>query len=201
MAEGVPRADDRDSEAFHDENAYGLLISWYDAEETEYAQSSDKFPPRLIVLRAAIDDYLASFPAGEAMSCFDFGTTFYFEIGDGDQSEDLIGWMRSMRALLAQGDWRTFAVVTYGGRWVANGEPPSRETGKVRLMVAHGPSEPMRRAMAAEGRSHDDEEAGEEGWGPGLFVDLEALEAMGRKLKNQPTTVRAGGTDFVRVSA
>lgn len=192
--------DDPDA-LMRDENAFGLYLSWFDAEETEYAQSADKFPPRLVVLRAAVADYAASFSAGQGMIAFDFGTAFYFEIADGDQSEDPIAWMRSFRAFLAQGDWVTFGAVTYGGRWmpVSPAEPPS--AGNIRWLAAHGPSEPMRRALAAESRCHDDDETDEEGWGSGLFVDLEALEALGRKLKNQPTTVRAGGASFVRVSA
>jgi hypothetical protein len=193
--------DESEACLLRDENAFGLLISWFDAEEVEYAQSADKFPPRVVVLRAAIADYAASFALGEAMIAFDFGTTFYFELSDGDQTEDLIGWMRSLRAFLEQGDWVTIGIVTHGGRWVPDAIAPPVSMGSVRVVAAHGPSEPMRRALAAESRAHDDEESGEEGWGTGLFVDADALEALGRKLKNAPTMLRAGGASFVRVSS
>lgn len=186
-----------------DENAFGLWVSWFDAEEVEYAQSASKFPPRIIVFRSALAEYLERHEPGQGAVALDLGTSLYLEVGDGEHTPDLIGWLRGLRAYLAEGDWRTFAVLAHGGRWVATdrGVCMPSTAGSVRVMASFGPSEPFRKAMAAESLSHDDEDTGHEGWGPGLFVDVEALEALGRKLKNEPTPMYAGGTCFFRIGA
>ncbi len=191
-----------DDAPLYDENAFGLLLSWYDAEEVEYAQSADKFPPRVMVFRSAVSEYLRTTPLGEGATAVDFGTSVYVEIGDGDQSTDVIGWMKGFRAYLTEGDWTTFGVVTHGGRWVARDAgatlPPT--AGSVRVLASFGPSEPLRKALGAEAMSRDDDETGEAGWGPGLFVDADVFEAIGRKLKNEPTPLRHGGSCFFRIS-
>jgi hypothetical protein len=182
-------AADGEGEQLRDENAFGLLISWFDAEDVEYSQSADRFPPRLTVLRSAVSDYAASFRLGSGLIAFDFGTLFYFEIADGDQAEDPVAWLRALRAFLA-----------HGGRWTGRSSQQATECAGVRWAASHGPSEAMRRAFAAEARCHGDEDVDEEGWGPGLFVDTDVLDALGRKLKNEPTLRRAGGASFVRIS-
>ncbi len=184
---------------YADENAFGVWVSWFDAEDVEYSASADKFPPRLTVLRTAVSDYCEGFPLGANVSLIDVGTAFYFEVADGDHTEDPIAWLRALRAYLEQGEWSTFGVVTYGGRWVAAGAPGPAFGGVTRL-ASFGPSEPFSRASGAQAFAHDDEDGEQEGWGPGLFVDLEALEALGRKLKNVPTTLRAAGASFVRIA-
>jgi len=196
--------DERDSDApLLDENAYGIWVSWFDAEDVEYSQSADKFPPRIMVFRSAVAEYLARAPLGEGVQAVDFGTAIYVEVGDGDESVDLLKWVREFRSYLRDGDWETFAVVSHGGRWVAQ-EPdaclPSR-VGTVKVLASFGPSEPFRKAMAAEAMAHDDEESGEAGWGVGVFVDADALEALDRKLKNAPTALCSGGACFYRVGA
>jgi hypothetical protein len=195
-----PVGDTALEESMHDENAFGLLVSWFDAEDVEYSQSADKFPPRLTVLRSAVSDYASCFPLGAEVSALDFGTLFYFELADGEHVEDPVSWLRALRAFLSQGDWVTSGFLTHGGRWVGHEPRQAPAAGGVRWLVSHGPSEALRRALAAETRCHGDEEAGEESWGPGLFIDTDALEALGRKLKNQPTVLRAGGASFVRIS-
>lgn len=195
--------DDPSDAPLVDENAYGVWVSWFDAEDVEYAQSADKFPPRIMVFRAAVTEFLQREPLGEGVTAIDLGTAAYIEVGDGDQRTDLLQWVRSFRAYLKDGDWETFTVVVHGGRWVAQ-QPdaalPSR-VGNVDVLASFGPSEPFRKAMAAEAMAHDDEESGEVGWGVGLFVDVEALEAMGRKLKNEPTALCIGGACFFRLGA
>lgn len=183
-----------------DQNAFGLWVGWFDAEEVEYSASADKFAPRILVLRAAVSDYCASFPLGERVSVLDLGTSFYFEVEDGDHTEDPVAWLRSLRAFLEQGDWATFGAVTYGGRWCAAPTLQPLGFGSMARLASFGPSEPFLRAVAAQALAHDDEDAGTEGWGTGMFVDLDVLEAMNRKLKNEPTTLRAGGASFVRIA-
>jgi len=131
------------------------------------------------------------------------GTSVYVEIADGDHACDPFAWLKELRSYLQQGDWTTFGVITHGGRWVASRSDltlPSK-VGDIRVMASFGPSEPLRKAMAAESMSHDDEDGDYEGWGPGLFVDADALEAMNRKLKNDPTPLRCAGACFFRIGA
>jgi hypothetical protein len=186
-----------------DENAYGIWLSWFDAEDVEYAQSADKFPPRIMVFRSAVRDYLERESLGQGVQAIDFGTAVYVEVGDGDESVDIFKWVRGLRDYLREGGWETFAVVAHGGRWVARkpeANLPSR-VGNVNVIASFGPSEPVRKVMAAEAMAHDDEESGEKGWGMGLFVDADALEAMNRKLKNAPTALCTSGACFFRVGA
>lgn len=200
--------EDRDDEQasdlpMEDENAFGIWLSWFDAEEVEYSQSADKFPPRLMVFRSAVQDYLGQNSPGSNAIAIDMGTSVYVEIADGDHKVDPFAWLKGLRTYLSQGDWTTFGVITHGGRWVTSkpGATMPSKVGDVQVMASFGPSEPMRKAMAAESMSHDDEDGDFEGWGPGLFVDEEALDAMNRKLKNEPTALRCAGACFFRIGA
>ena len=193
---------DTDEPMLTDENAYGIWVSWFDAEDVEYAQSADKFPPRIMVFRSAVSDFLEREPLGTGVRAIEFGTAIYVEVGDGDQTTDLLAWVRKLRGYLREGDWETFSVVAHGGRWVAR-TPEARMPDRVGSVsvVSFGPSEPFRKVMAAEAMAHDDEETGEPGWGVGMFVDADALEALDRKLKNAPTAMCSGGSCFYRVGA
>jgi hypothetical protein len=194
--------DASDDAPMYDENAFGLLLDWYDAEDVEYSQSADKFPPRIIVFRSAVAEYLEQTPLGGGVTAIDFGTSVYVEVGDGDQTTDVIGWMKGLRAYLTEGGWTTFGVITHGGRWVARDPAvllrPS--IGTVRVVASFGPSEAMRKALQAQAMSRDDDETGEAGWGPGLFVDADVFEALGKKLKNDPTPLRHAGACYFRIS-
>lgn len=202
VSETIDHSEDDDAQLV-DENAYGVWLSWFDAEDIEYSQSADKFPPRILVFRSAVASYLERESLGDDVHAIDFGTAVYVEVADGDETQDLMKWVRDFRAYLREGDWETFAVVTHGGRWVAQSEKAClpKRLGSVHVIASFGPSEPFRKAMAAEAMAHDDEETGEAGWGVGLFIDADALEAMDRKLKNAPTALCSGGACFYRVGA
>jgi len=194
---------DDDDALLADENAFGIWVSWFDAEEVEYAQSADKFPPRIVVFRSAVADFLEREPLGDGVRALDWGTAVYVEVGDGDQTTDLLAWVRRFRGYLQEGGWETFAVVAHGGCWVAK-KPESRmleRVGNVYVLASFGPSEPYRKVMAADVLAHDDDDSGEPGWGVGLFVDVDALDAMGRKLKNAPTPMWASGARFYRLGS
>ena len=75
------------------------------------------------------------------------------------------------------------------------------DCGSVKLFRASRPSEPLRRSLLAEAATHGDEQEGTEGWGPGLYLDVEAVEALGRKPKNAPTILRSGGAEFFRAGS
>jgi len=69
----------------------------------------------------------------------------------------------------------------------------------LKLVNASGPSEPLRRALCADAASRGDQDAA--GWGPGLYLDVDAVEALGRKPKNQPTILRSGGAEYFRAGS
>jgi hypothetical protein len=185
-----------------DENAFGLLISYFDIEDDEYAGERDEFIERYATFTALIRDRLTEQPPGAAARAIDLGYAFYIELPDGEQG-DLIGWLRDMRGTLAEHDFETAGMLTHGSCWVDDQDPRPDivQCGSVTLFRASRPSEPLRRALLAEAATHGDEQAELEGWGPGLYLDLEAVEALGRKLKNTPTILRAGGAEFFRAGS
>lgn len=185
-----------------DENAFGVLLSYYDIEDDEYRGERDEFIDRYATFSALIRDRLTESPPGTSVRAIDFGYAFYVELPDGEQG-DLIGWLKAMRATLTEHDFATAGMLSHGSCWVdpQDPRPDMVECGSVKLFRASRPSEPLRRALLAEAATHGDEEAGIEGWGPGLYLDLEAVEALGRKLKNTPTILRAGGAEFFRAGS
>lgn len=65
---------------------------------------------------------------------------------------------------------------------------------------SYGPSEALRKALAAEAfaqptTAHD----GDAGWGPGLYIEKEAIEQLGKSLKNVPTALPALTATFYRI--
>jgi len=180
-----------------DENAFGLLVSWYDIEDVEYSLEPEEFVARWREFVAAWRDALDVFQLGEGAEALDLGHALYVEIADGDQAEDPIVWLKMVRARIAERGFTTVGVVSHGGRW--------RELGvetecKIPVKIASRPSEAFRRALFAETATHEDEELAPDGWGPGVYVDSEAIEALGRQLKNAPTPLASAGATFFRVA-
>jgi hypothetical protein len=68
----------------------------------------------------------------------------------------------------------------------------------IRVCQVSRPSEPLRKALAADAATRRAEEDESSGWGPGLYVDAEALEALGRAPKNAPTALEIAGAVFYR---
>lgn len=186
-----------------DENAFGILICWFDVEDEEYGLSRDDFVERYRAFRKVVTSFVEGRSPGKAHGA-DFGHAFYFELAQGDESGDPIVWLKSLRAALAEQEFVTIGVLSHGGRWVD--VPGELAVGIVRigeLPVARlsASSEPLRRALYADGAAHPvDEDDAEIGWGPGLYVDSEAIEALGRRLKNEPTALVAAGATFYRLS-
>ncbi len=182
-----------------DENAYGLFLSYYDVENEEYALERDPFVERLTEFSRLLRDCVKQFPLGTDLHAVDLGHAVYVEMADDRQEEDPIVWLKMTRARLKGRNFETTAVLTFGGRWIDEEDgivelDPFDKGGLVR--VAHA-SEPFRKALYADAASRRDEET--EGWGPGLYVDTEAVEAMGRALKNAPTPLNASGATFYRM--
>jgi hypothetical protein len=66
--------------------------------------------------------------------------------------------------------------------------------------LLHGPSEPLRKALAAETFAQPTTSAETEiGWGPGLYVEKDAIEQLGKNLKNAPTPLHVLSATFYRI--
>ncbi len=186
-----------------DENAFGLLVSLIHIEDEEYAGEREQFIERYAQFTALVRDRLVEEAPGVSARAVDLGHAFYIELSDGDQQLDLIGWLKRLRTTLSEHDFASAGMLTHGSCWVDADDPRPDvvDCGSVKLVRASRPSEPLRRALLAEAATHGDEESGVEGWGPGLYLDVEAVEALGRKPKNTPTILRCGGAEFFRAGS
>jgi hypothetical protein len=186
-----------------DENAFGLLIAYFSIEDDEYRGERQEFVERYQRFEALVRERLSTNPPGSSVRAIDFGFAFYVELSDGEQTGDLISWLRELRASLAEHDYSTAGVLTHGSCWVDEAEPRPDvvDCGGIKLVRASRSSEPLRRALLAEAATHGDEAAAAEGWGPGLYLDVEAVEALGRRPKNAPTILHTGGAEFFRAGS
>lgn len=184
-----------------DENAFGLLLAYYDLEDDEYALEPDEFVTRFTEFRSATLAAACETPLGDSVRVLELGHALYFEVADGDQNQDPISWLKRVREALMNREFNVAAVLAHGGRWVAEGgdDRAIEELGAgYALISASRPSEPLRRALLAEAATHGSD--GEDGWGPGTYVDTEAVEALGKSLKNAPTPLASGGATFYRIA-
>ncbi|MCC6213786.1 MAG: hypothetical protein IT376_02885 [Polyangiaceae bacterium] len=187
-----------------DENAFGLLITHHDLEDEEYASAPEAFADRVVSFRAVVHDWIADAPPAPGMTALDLGHGIYCELASDELTLDLVAWLRDLRARLAERDFESTGVVTYGGRWVdedSGALAAERWVGTVRLLQASLPSEPLRRALAVDAASRGRDAANEDddGWGPGLYADADALESMGKRFKNAPTPLPCGDAVFYRL--
>lgn len=184
-----------------DENAFGVLIAYHAIENDEYALEPAQFAARFSEFRSALRACVETFPLAQSGIAREFGHALYIEFADGEQTEDPIGWIKLVRARLNALDLSSVGVLSHGGRWLA--EPaeaiPPAVSG-IEWQPVSLPSEPLRRALYAETASHGEDEDDEDAWGPGIYVDTEAIEALGRTLKNAPTPLAIAGATFYRVA-
>jgi hypothetical protein len=189
--------------AMIDENAYGLLIAWHGIEDEEYSLETEEFAARIVAFRELVLGCLRERAPANGLYVLDFGHAVYLEFAQGDESEDPIGWLRFVRARLEEHEFDSALFLSHGGRWLksdgARAEPMIERVGDMPLAALGAPSEPLRRALYGETLTHapDDDRAG---WGPGLYVDSEAIEALGRRFKNAPTPLIAATATFFRLS-
>jgi len=191
-----------------DENAFGILISDFGIEDDEYALPAEEFGVRVQRFRDVVCDYLASAPLASDARALDLGHAVFIEFGEGDQTADPILWLRELRNKVSEQSLSSVGVLSHGSRWVDDEhgvqlEGEQRYVGTVALTKWSNPSEPLRRALYVDtaARPNDEGNDGEgDGWGPGLYIDTEAIEALGRVLKNQPTGLSVAGAVFFRLS-
>jgi hypothetical protein len=184
-----------------DENAFGLLLSYHDVEDDEYGLERPQFVERFSAFRAAVLQLLKERPPGRGARALDLGHAIYIEVAEGDETEGPIGWLKHARASLAGAEFEAVCVLSHGSRWVDEEHGPAASTewlGDTGLLTFSAPSEPLRRALYADAASRPDDEDESVGWGPGLYLDTEAVEALGKKPRNEPTVLRASGAAFYR---
>jgi hypothetical protein len=216
LRDNAPVADRKDRSVI-DENTFGVLLAHYDLESIEYSLAEDAFLAYIGRFLAAIDTNIAAQPLGDALRRIDLGHAVYLEFADGDQLSDPIAWVRGMRQQLVEADLPNICVLTAGGRWISpKDEVPAevndlpaekaadleRKSGawRVNSPRAYGPSEALRKALAAEAFAQPTTSGDSiQGWGPGLYIDKDAVEQLGKSLKNAPTTLPVLSGTFYRI--
>jgi hypothetical protein len=183
--------------SFEDENAFGLLVAYHDIEDEEYGLERERFVERFRDFRAHTLDYARAERLGSGVRVLDLGHAIYFELGDGDHAADPFSWLRGLRTRLSEQEFNVTAVLSHGSRWLPLSEAQPEPVEGYDWVNASTPSEPLRRALAAEAATHESDE--HEGWGPGVYLDTEAVEALGRTLKNAPTPLTSAGATFYRI--
>jgi hypothetical protein len=183
-----------------DENAFGVLIGYHAIEDDEYSLEPEQFATRFTEFRNAVRDCVESFPLASSAVAREFGHATYLEFADGDQLEDPITWIKTVRAKLNARELKSVGVLSHGGRWLDESAEMPPAGGTVSYLPVSLASEPLRRALYAETATHGADEQDETAWGPGIYVDTEAVEALGRTLKNAPTPLAVAGATFYRVA-
>jgi hypothetical protein len=184
-----------------DQNAFGILVSYYAVEDDEYGLARPEFAARFCAFRDALRACLRDLVLGRDVRALDFGHAQYFEVEEGENVESPLAWARKVRARLAESGFDTVVAVTHGSRWVdddAESFLSTEHVGEASLVTLSNPSEPLRRALYADTASRTEVEDVGEGWGPGLYLDTEAAEALGMTPKNSPTVLSIAGASFFR---
>lgn len=191
-----------------DENAFGVLVSYLRVEDEEYGLEPREFAERFELFRRLVRECLRDIPLGGCVRAVDFGHAVYVELAEDQCVASPLGWARKVREKLGEGAFESVVLVTHGSRWVEDDHETSSSTeyvGEASLVTISNPSEPLRRALYGEAAAHDDEAEGDSGsdpargWGPGLYLDTEAAEALAMVPKNAPTVLYTRGAGFYRV--
>jgi hypothetical protein len=185
-----------------DEDAFGLLFSYYEIEDDEYGSDDrEEFVRRFQAFEDIVLEAIEgmALPADHHVVCL--GHAVYVEFRDEEDTPQLLMALRTASAQLTSSGFVNVAVMAHGSRWVEEGREPDlffKPEPPRRVRVSR-PSEPLRRVLDVETLARRDDET--EGWGPGVYVDTEALEALGKTPKNAPTVLRACGAQFFRIPA
>jgi hypothetical protein len=186
-----------------DENAFGLLVSYFNLEDDEYSGDRADFLARYAEFVRLVHGHLSEHPPSASARALDFGHALYVELLEDAEHVELIAWLKQLRGALSERSYASAAILTFGSTWVdeALPRPDNVACGTIEIVRASLPSEPLRRALQAEAATHGDDEAGTPGWGPGLYLDTDAVEALGRKPKNAPTVLTCGAARFFRAGS
>lgn len=185
-----------------DEDAFGILFAYYDVEEDEYASDErELFVQSFEAFERGVLQIVADMALPESHHIVCLGHVVYVELRDGEDAPELLRQTRAASAQLTARGFVNVTVLSHGSRWVVDGEGPELSLAESRPTVVRisRPSEPLRRALDVATLARRDEVV--EGWGPGVYADVEALEALGKVPKNAPTVLRAPGAQFFRIPA
>jgi hypothetical protein len=187
-----------------DENAFGVLVSYFGVEEEEYGMEREAFVTRFEGFRAHVRECVRDHRLGAGVRAVDLGHALYVEVADGDHAESPLAWAKRVRARLSESAYDTVVAVTHGGRWVEEDRADSfvstEHLGDAGFVTLSNPSEPLRRALYADAAARPHDSDVNVGWGPGLYLDTEAAEALGMAPKNAPTVLRTGSAAFYRAA-
>ena len=101
-----------------DENAFGVLVSYFGVEDEEYGMDREAFAARFEGFRARARECVREHRLGSDVRGMDLGHALYIEVGDGDHVESPLVWAKRIRARLSEASYETVVAVTHGGRWV-----------------------------------------------------------------------------------
>ncbi|HLV22761.1 MAG TPA: hypothetical protein VKZ49_17850 [Polyangiaceae bacterium] len=181
-----------------DENAFGLLVSYFGIEDDEYSLEPEQFLARCETFRTLVRRLADERWPGDGVHKLDLGHAVYLELAEDDPLEEPVRWLREARSALQGAAIESVCVLSHGGRWVNDGDDDRRPApGWLQVSCS---SEPLRRALYADTAAQIDEDGAPDGWGPGVYIDIDALEALGLKLKNAPTVLASAGATFIRIS-
>jgi hypothetical protein len=184
-----------------DENAFGILLAHYDLESIEYSLDESAFVEYLGRFSVIVEQRLQASPLAKGYRSIDLGHARYFEFAEGDQLENPIAWIRELRKAFNSADLPNVCLLSAGGRWVTENAEAALDSSDA--PIDYGPSEPLRKVLAAEVSSQPNTAVGDQetGWGPGLYVEKDAIEQLGLQLKNAPTALPVLSSIFYRIGA
>jgi hypothetical protein len=191
-----------------DENAFGILVSYFRVEDEEYGLERREFVDRFELFRRLLRECLRDVPLGIRVRAVDLGHALYVELAEDEHATSPLAWAKKAREKLGAHSLESVAIVTHGSRWVdvdAETFLSTEYIGDTSLVTISNPSEPLRRALYGEAAAHSDETEedasgdSERAWGPGLYLDTEAAEALALAPKNAPTVLYTRGAGFYRV--
>lgn len=185
-----------------DEDAFGILFSYFEVEDDEYGSDDrSEFVRRFCGFERGVLDVVRDLELPGHHHVLSLGHAVYVEVRDGDDGGPLLAKIRAASARLSDLGYVNVTVLAHGSRWVEPGEPPDLafDAGPPQFLRGSRPSEPLRRALDVDALARADDD--EPGWGPGVYVDTDALTAMNKSPKNAPTVLRARGARFFRIPA
>lgn len=185
-----------------DEDAFGVLFSYYELEDDEYGTDDrGEFVERFEAFERLALGLVSELGLSGDPHVVCFGHAVYVEFRDEGAAGDLLRAVRQASARLSEAGYVNATALTHGGRWIQPEQVPELAVseGPPRIVRLSRPSEPLRRALDVDALSRSSDEF--EGWGPGVYVDTDALEALGKTPKNAPTVLHTSGAQFFRIPA
>lgn len=100
------------------------------------------------------------------------------------------------------GAWRVSSSEPDASNPLASPVPIQEQRDEQSRSRAYGPSEPLRKVLAVEAFAQPTTSSDtDQGWGPGLYVEQDAIEQLGKSLKNAPTPLSVLSSVFYRLGA